>query len=250
MKKSKIILFDLETSPNTGYTWARYEQNVIEFKKEWELLSFAWKELGSKKVKCLGRDDFKDKTDKSLVKALWNVMNEADVLIGHNSDSFDIKKAKAKFIEHGLPPYSPIKSVDTRKIARRYFKFNSNALDDLGKFLKVGRKVKHEGFSLWLKCMAGDKKAFKSMKKYNKQDVALLERVYLKLRGWMDQHPTIHVDDRLDSCPKCGSHKLQAQGLRRTSRGLFQRYQCQSCGGWAQSIKKEKNSPNHKVKNG
>lgn len=239
---SKVLLYDIETSPNVSYTWGKYDQMVIDFKKEWELLSFSYKWLNEKKVSCLTRLDFKDSTDKSLTKALWKMLDKADVVVAHNGDHFDNKKARAKFIQHRLGPTSPFASVDTRKVAKNHFQFNSNKLDDIGKLLGLGRKVRiTQGFQLWLDCMAGKKKAFKEMAKYNKQDVRLLERVYLAMLPWMDKHPNIALmSGKPKACPKCGSKHLQSRGTSYTKTSSFQRFQCQDCGGWCKARKSNK----------
>lgn len=243
-KKLKILLYDIENEPNLSYTWGKYEQNVIAFKEEWKLLSFAYKWLGETNVKCLARPDFDDITDKSLVMELWKLLDEADIVIGHNADAFDNKKANARFIELGLPPPSPYLSIDTKKIAKKYFKFNSNSLDDLGKTLGVGQKVKHYGFQLWLDCMNGDPKAWKTMKNYNKQDVVLLEKVYLKLRPWIENHPNVLDEyEKVYTCPKCGSFNIKSQGIRYTLRATYRRYRCLDCKGYCRARKAEKLKP-------
>lgn len=223
----KTLLFDIETAPNVAYVWGKWEQNVIEFVKEWEILSFAYKWLGVGNTVCITRNDFRDKTDKTITKVLWSLLDEADVLVAHNGDQFDVKKVKAKFLEHGFCPPSPFKTIDTKKIAKSLFSFNSNSLDDLGKTLGVGRKVKHEGFSLWLKCMRGDNAAWKRMAQYNKQDVCLLEKVYLAMRAWGNP---AHIY-RDSACPSCGSKDYQHRG-----RDVFlkkkQRAHCNKCGRW------------------
>lgn len=242
----KILLLDIETAPNLGYTWGKWEQDVIEFKEDWYILCFVAKWLDSKKLLIHKLPDFprfrKNKTDdKMLVKELWKLMDEADVIIAHNGNSFDIKKANARFIAHGLKSPSPYKTIDTKLVAKKYFKFDSNKLDELGRYLRIGRKVHHEGFALWLKCMAGEKKAWKTMINYNIQDVLLLEKIYLKLRGWMTNHPNSNLfEDTNRNCPNCGSHKLQLRGRRRNLSGAYQQYQCQECGGWSRSLLVEK----------
>lgn len=237
MSKPKILLFDLETSPNLAYVWGKYEQNVIAYKKEWELLSVAYKWLGESKVYCLTREDYKDKSDKQLSKALRNLLNEADIVIAHNGDEFDIKKSNAKFVEHNLGPTAPFQKIDTKKLAKKYFKFNSNSLDDLGNLLGVGRKMKTGGFDLWLDCMAGKSSAWKQMAEYNKQDVLLLERVYLKLLPWADQHPNVSMLANVtDGCPKCGHRKLESKGVRFN----YRRYICKGCGGYCRARLAEK----------
>jgi hypothetical protein len=114
----------------------------------------------------------------------------------------------------------------------------------LGNYLGIGRKAKHEGFSLWKKCMAGDKKSYKDMVKYNKQDVKLLEDIYLKLRPYMKSHPTANISPEF-VCPVCGGSHIQKRGLAFTNAFMKQRLQCQSCGKWflGQQIRyKEKNN--------
>lgn len=221
-----ILFFDIETTPNVSYTWGKYDQNVIEFKQEWELLSFAYK-FSEEPVVCHSR---RNNTERILVKKLHALLSKDHrALVAHNGKDFDIKKANAKFVQFGLTPVSCGFVIDTKLEARRHFKFNSNKLDDLGRLLGVGRKIKNkEGFDLWLKCMAGDSKAFKQMERYNIQDVRLLERVYLKLRPWIK-----HRSAR--GCNKCGSHHIQNRGVVRTVTGSYQRFQCQACGGWSRS---------------
>lgn len=159
----------------------------------------------------------------------------ADAVIAHNGLRFDFKWANREFIFHGLTPPSPYKPIDTLSIAKAKFNFNSNKLDDLGDYLGVGRKMKHEGFGLWKKCMAGDKRAFKKMVAYNKQDIILLESVYLKLRAW-GSHPLLNFGI---ICPTCGSKNVIKRGFIRVVGGRKQRYQCE-CGRWLLSNKKEK----------
>lgn len=231
--KKRILLYDLETSPNVSYTWGQYQQNVLAFRKTWELLCFAYKWLGEDEVYCETREG--EKSDKNLTKKLWKLLNRADVVVAHNAAEFDNKKAHAKFIEHGLTPPKPYETVDTLKIARARFLFASNKLDDLGSLLGCGRKVQTGGFDLWLKVMADDAKAWSTMVKYNKQDVALLERVYLKLRPWADKHASMATRDGVPSCPKCGSKKLQKRGLRVTTTYAYERYMCRNCWGWCRS---------------
>lgn len=230
MNKQKIILYDIETSPNTAYTWGVYEQNVIKIVKYGEILSFAYKELGSKQIKAYSLADFKGNEEK-LVKKLWEVFNDCDIIVGHNGDNFDNKWSNRMFVKYNLSPPEPYKTIDTLKEAKKRFKFASNKLDDLGEYLGVGRKVQHEGFPLWEKCMSGDKKAFKKMVKYNKGDVALLEKVYLKLRPYMITHPVVVTNTKY-VCPTCGSTHIQKRGWAYTNMFMKRRVQCQTCSRW------------------
>ncbi len=239
-KKLKILLYDIETEPHLGYTWGKWEQNVIEFKNLGGMLSFAYKWLGEDKVYCVSRPDFRDKTDKSLVTALHKLLDEADIVIAHNGDAFDQKMSNVRFIDHGLTPPSPYISVDTKKVAKKYFRFTSNSLDELGQFLKLGRKVKHPGFQMWLDCMAGKKDAWKLMVKYNKQDVLLLEQVYLKLRPWIANHPNvINFYEKVNNCPKCGGESLKSCGIIQGKTTSYRLYRCTTCRGYCRGRKSE-----------
>ena len=237
---SKIILVDIETAPNLAYVWGKYEQDVIQFEKEWTMLSFSYKELGSKKTYSYALCDFKgykkgDLDDSKLVKKLWEVLDSADIVIAHNGDNFDIKRSNSRFIVHGLTPPKPYRSLDTLKVARQKFGFNSNKLDDLGNILGIGRKVETGGAKLWFGCMAGDQKSWNLMKKYNSNDVVLLEKVYLKMRPWMTTHPNVALlDENLNCCPHCSSEKIQRRGFGYTKTSKYRRYQCMSCGAWSQ----------------
>lgn len=244
--KSKILVYDIETSPNLGFIWGKYEQNVIEYDREWYMLCFAYKWLGDRTVKAVGLPDFKtykkdQEDDKELVAALYALFDEADVVIAHNGDSFDQKKAHARFIYHNMTPPAPYKQIDTKKVAKKYFNFNSNKLDDLGEHLKLGRKVDTGGFELWKGCMNGDKKSWNKMLKYNKQDVNLLEKVYLRMRPWIQNHPSLALmEDRPDGCPRCKSNKIVKEGSRTYRKtGAVQRYRCKDCGGWLEDRKAE-----------
>jgi DNA polymerase elongation subunit (family B) len=238
---TKILLYDLETAPNTAFVWGKWETNVLSYINEGYLLSFAYKWLGDKGVKSFALPDFKGykrnkANDFKLVKVLYDLMNQADIVIAHNADGFDIKKSNARFLYYGLKPPVPFKSVDTLKVARKYFKLNSNSLDDLGKYLGIGEKVKTGGFDLWKGCINGDMKAWKKMIDYNKNDVALLEKVYLTLLPWIKNHPNINIVDEVQkACPNCGSTKLQKRGIGVNILTKHQRFQCMSCGHWCQS---------------
>ena len=242
MTQPRILFLDVETAPNLAYVWGRWEQNVIEVHTHWYMLSFAWKWQGEKRINCRALPDYpgtylRDRQhDRRLIEALWGLMDMADVVIAHNGDAFDIKKFTARCLFHGLRPPSPSKSIDTLKIARKYFRMDSNKLDHLGAMLKVGRKLPNTGKDLWLGCMNGKASAWRMMKRYNKHDVALLEAVYEKLKPWANNHPDLSVynNRRGLECPSCQSSEIFARGLYYSKVAKYQRWSCRSCGRWFQ----------------
>jgi hypothetical protein len=240
---AKIILYDLEVSRSVveGYG-NRWDFRVIKFIRPQQLMCYSYKELGEKNVHFVSRHDFKTYHD--FVKSLQELLDSADITIAHNGGSFDDKMANRFFVLEGLTPPSPRKTVDTKREAKRWFKFESNKLDDLGDFLGVGRKENIGYADLEDDFMSDNpsKKTIKLMRKYNDQDVKLLESIYLLMRPFMSSHPNLgDITQRDAVCPKCGSDNLHKRGFNNKRSGSSQRYQCQSCFGWCSeaSIKKK-----------
>jgi uncharacterized protein YprB with RNaseH-like and TPR domain len=237
----KILFFDIETAPNLSYVWGHYEQNVIAHEREWYLLCVSYRWGVDGKTKCVALTDYpktfaaNPEDDSRVSTELWDLLNEADIVIGHNGDKFDIRKANAKFLEHGLGPPSPYKTVDTLKAARRYFMFNSNALGQLGTHLGLGGKEETGGFATWQGCMRGDLDAFKKMVKYAKKDTDLLVDVYLAMRPWIKNHPNMGIDSKVHTCPSCGSTDVMKRGFRTTQTMTYQRWSCLTCSSYSRS---------------
>jgi ribosomal protein S27AE len=227
----KTLLFDIETSPNLAYVWGQYEQDVIKQVKESEIISIAWKWLGEKKIYSLCLNDFKKDREYNLVKKLYDLMDTADNIVGHNCKSFDNKMANRAFIYYGFTPPSPYKVIDTLSEIKKRFRFNSNHLNDVAQYLGLGKKIETGGFDLWLGCIQNNKKSWELLKKYNRNDVALLEKVYLKILPWIENHPVVS-DNSLRICPNCGSVHFQSRGWSISNVFKSKRYQCQNCGKW------------------
>lgn len=234
---AKKAILDIEISPALGFYYGKkYETNIIEEERDWFVMSFSVKILGQKKVRTYALADFplykKDPTnDFEVIKELWKTFNEMDEIIGHNFERFDARKANSRFLLHKLPPPSPYRIIDTLKIARSKFGFTSNKLDDLARYLGLRRKTGLKHSDLWKKCLMGNRKAWRNMKRYNAQDVLVTEDVYLKFRGWYPVHPNLNpLDDK--KCPTCGSEKLQRRGKVMWGRVAKQRLNCTNCGAW------------------
>jgi len=239
----KTLLYDLETAPNLARTWGRWDQNVVDIEQDWHLLCFAYKWAHLKEAHTVGLPDFplyqKDPTnDREVVKALWALFDEADVTVAHNGDSFDYKKARARFLVHGLPPHKPVRTIDTKKLAKRFFGFDSNKLDELARQLGLSRKAQTGGYELWRGCLQGDPKAWKTMRGYNRQDVIVLEEVWRTLSAWTEGQPNRNLYDDVPrlTCPRpsCGG-ALSKNGSRIWGMKKHQQYKCTKCGGYARS---------------
>lgn len=239
----RILVYDIETSPALGWVWGKWDQNVLAFEQDWSIMCFAYKWLGQDEI---GFERVKRvPNDKALTKKLHRLFDQADVVISHNGKRFDQRRAQARFLKHGLGPASPFQEIDTLRESRTYFGDLSHKLDDIGRRHDLGKKVGHQGFTLWLDCMNGDESAWATMEEYNRQDVALLEKVYLMLRPYIGTpgrtaHPNMGHWRKGDStCPKCGSTDLVRRGFHRTSVSEFQTLHCKDCGGYSRARKRE-----------
>lgn len=242
---SKILLYDIETSPLITYAWQIYEADAIEVIEDTQILCFAYKWLDTKTIKVIGQDDFKSykpgvNNDINVVKALRDLFDEADVVIAHNGDQFDQKICQARMMIHGLKPPSPYKQIDTKKVAKRYGRFTSNKLDHLNKGFGYSGKIETGGFATWKGCMAGVKSSWNKMKRYNKMDVRELELLYLHMRPWIQNHPNrAALDENPIACPNCGEGPLKVSKTRRLAGSMLKvQYQCRACGSYHTPNKK------------
>lgn len=192
----KTLFLDLETSPTIGYVWGgrKYEVDVVEYIEEGNIISFAWKWDGQRQIHCKSNRLYsKDyRSNKRLVSELKKLYNEADYVIGHNLFAFDDKVANTDILlnlKKGEQPPPRHRVIDTLRIARGNFRFNSNKLDDLAQRMGVGRKLPHPGFKMWKGCMANEPWAWDIMEKYNKHDIFLLEGVWEKFKPWHNRAP-------------------------------------------------------------
>lgn len=255
-KSPKVLLFDIETSPILGYVWDLWEQNVAlnMIHNDWHILSWSAKWLGDPVSKIMYQDQRNVKNiedDKILLKGIWKLLNEADIVITQNGRRFDVKKLNARFIINGFQPPSSFKHIDTLVLAKRHFAFTSNKLEYLTNTLCVKNKKsthkKFSGFNLWKQCLAGNLDAWKEMERYNKKDVTSLEELYNKLIPWSDNSPNFNLyHDELCNICKCGAKKFKKRGFAFTTTGKFQRLQCLECGAWTRDsvnlFSKEKRS--------
>lgn len=188
-KDLKILVYDLETAPSTGYFWrGKWEVDILRYITEGRIICAAWKWLGEKDTHVMRRGV---KDNYELVKKLRTLMDEADITVAHNGGNFDEKVTYTDLILHGFTPPTPHKCVDTLKVAKKYFKFNSNSLDDLAKRLGIDGKIPTGGFQLWIDCQDNKPEAWKKMMEYNKNDVVVLEKVFNRLRPYMTNFPKI-----------------------------------------------------------
>ncbi len=232
-KKFKRLFFDIETSYNVVSSWrVGYKINIgpENIIKERAIICICWKWQGESKIHSL---EWNKGCDKDMLTKFIDIMNQADEVVGQNSDRFDIKWIRTRCIYHGIPMLPDYQSLDTLKLAKAGFNFNSNKLDYMGKFLGVGQKVDTGGFKLWQDIIVDNcPKAMKKMVNYCKGDITLLENVYDKLNLYSKAktHVGVVLGEDKCSCPNCGSDKKHVRGDRTTALGtVYKRFQCRNC---------------------
>lgn len=238
----KILLFDLETSHIHARVWGKWQQNINDddIIKDWIILCWSAKWLFDDTIYSakLNKKEIKKWDDNRIVKMLWNLLDEADIIIAHNLMGFDRKKSNARFLYHRLGLPSPYQTIDTLLVARKQFKITSNKLDYLGEILGVGRKISTES-GLWNKVEDGDMEAMDKMSKYCDGDVQLLEDVYLELRPYIQPSPNIGLfsDSSKPVCTSCGSEDIRENGEYVTTVHSYQNFTCNNCGSHSRGRK-------------
>jgi uncharacterized protein YprB with RNaseH-like and TPR domain len=232
--KRKRLFFDIETSPNLGLFWeAGFKKNIdySNIIKERAIICICWKWEDDKEIGSVHWD--KNQCDKSLLLRFIKVANEADELVGHNGDRFDLAWIRTRCLFHRIDMFPNYVTIDTLKISRSKFKFNSNRLNYIADYLGIGQKIKTE-FSLWKDIVLNkDKKAMDKMIIYCKKDVALLEKVFKELNNHIPAktHYGVKFNQDRGSCPECGSENLiRNKKIVRASGVSSIQYRCATCG--------------------
>ncbi len=193
------------------------------------MLCFAAKWYKSKEMVF---DSVFKSTKLKMLQKIHKLLDEADAVVHFNGKKFDIPMLNREFLVAGMTPVSPVKQIDLLTVCRSQFRFPSNKLDHIANALGLGRKRKttHE---LWINCMKNDPEAWKKMERYNRQDVNLLEKLYVKLLPWIKGHANHNLyGGKSLVCPNCGSNKMQKRGVATTATLRYTRYQCTGCGKW------------------
>jgi DNA polymerase elongation subunit (family B) len=235
----KRLVLDIETMPNLAYTFSTRNAFLTpaHIQVPVSMASFAAKWIGKREV--LYASTFHDGVG-PMRDLAFELLDEADVVIHYNGKRFDIPHLNRELIVGGYSVPSPYKQVDLYQVASKRFKFATSNLEEVATELGVGHKVPHEGFALWLKCMAGDEAAWARFRRYNIGDVRLTEKVHDKLLPWIPSYPNpaLYTDDATQLVCRCGSTKLHKRGRAYTPLGVFQQYRCVKCGTWKRGGKR------------
>lgn len=247
MKPLRILFFDIETAPLLAHIWHPAEGWVTHDRMLHDsfMLSWAakWRDGETMHSRVLTPQEAKDQDDERIVLALADLVRQADIIVAHNIDKFDVPMLNNRLFLRGMEPLGPTKTIDTLKLARRHFRLAHNKLDYLASVLGLGEKIKTD-FQLWRNCYLGDRAALSEMLTYNKHDVVLLEQIFDKMLPYVNGVPSLYEGSREmeRSCVYCGSENVQKRGKYRTKASVFQRFCCLDCGKYSRVRSSDRNT--------
>jgi hypothetical protein len=240
----KTLVIDIETLPNIAHIWGLFNQNIgiNQIEEATTVTCFAAGWHDEKKIGFWA--DWQDGGRDRMLEKAYDLTDQADIIVGYNSQSFDMRHLKREWWLAEKTPPSPYLQIDLLKEVRGNFYMTSNKLDWVAKQAGVGEKVKHSGHELWTGIMEGNEEARRLMEKYNRGDVRITKGLYDRIRPWIKKHPHMGMfNGEAFCCTNCGSTDLQKRGIRPGSNNMmYQRYQCNGCGAWNKSSRGDKDS--------
>jgi DNA polymerase elongation subunit (family B) len=235
--KPKILTIDIETAPNTVHTWGLFKQNIAvnQIVEPGYVLCFAAKWLGHREILSYSKWEH---GYSAMLQAAADLIAEADAIVTKNGKRFDLPWLQGQFVRHGIQLPPPTTHIDLDETLKRQFRLASNKLEFVAPYFGVGKKMKHEGFELWTKVIDGDEVAQRKMLRYCRRDVGISEKLYLKIRPAIVNHPHMGFTPKRE-CGACGSAKVHVSKWRRTKAMRIQQLHCQTCGSYFDGIRQK-----------
>jgi hypothetical protein len=248
-KGPKVLILDIETLPILARVWGLRDQNIApnQVLRDGFIVAWAAKWYEDKYGRVYGPHNklvYLDqrklkipiKNERFLMKPLWDMIDEADIILGQNSNAFDIKKINTGFFDTGLPKPSDFNKTDVYLVNKKHFSHSSNKLEFITKkYCTKYKKLNHgkyPGQELWNAIEVGDQAAWREMEVYNKHDVLATEEYYSLIQGWDDSiNANYFTGVEKIVCIQCGADDFKKQGFfHSASGGKFQRFRCLKCG--------------------
>lgn len=213
----KILMIDIEASnlsASMGYILA---------------IGYKWADEKSPHVMSLADYPGRKSTDdRNLLKAFEPIFKEADVIVHHFGDYYDIPFIQTRRLIHKMKPLPKVTTIDTWRIAKKRLKFHSNRLEAILKALGCPYSKTPLDGNIWIDASAGDRKALKYVVTHCKMDVLVLEWVYNTIKAVWDVHPSLTREK--NHCKVCKKGVYYSNGLRVCDKKTYRRLICKSCG--------------------
>ena len=256
----RVLTLDIENLPLEVWNWSLFQDStsVDMVKTDCTILSVAWQwglhsKQGPEYIEVPHSDI---RNDYAILVKLRDLLDQADIVIGHNVRRFDIRKLRARKVQVGLPPFREPQVADTLEMAKAVGMFTSNKLEYLSAKLTSVPKYtqrKYSGFLLWRAVLEGDPGVWPDLKKYNKIDVRATVEVFKALRPWAPRMPNFGLfykdDEPIRRCPRCGSPNLKATGQTagQSRIGEYTQYKCGNCEGFSRTRTTENSTKQRKM---
>jgi hypothetical protein len=226
--KRKRLFYDIETSYTKGIFWSPgpgqtiLPQQILEYPK---IICISYKWEGEKTVYNLDWNLTKQ-CDKLLLQKFVKIIDQADEIVGHNGDNFDLKWIRTRAVFHNIEMKNFYNSIDTLKLCRSYLNLPSNKLGEVAKYYSLSAKGDPGGLQTWIDIVEKkDRKALKRMIDYCNQDVVVLEKVFNKLKPYVkhnSNYATLEGKEK-HNCPECGNSDIRLTKTYTTAAGTIKR---------------------------
>jgi hypothetical protein len=184
---ASVLYLDTEVSKSQMYNYGlRVPSKYISpdnLVNEYYIICWAASYVGRDDVwhDCVTPSEAKKWTDAKILQKIQKLMKSADIIAGHNVDAYDMKRINTRLLLNGLEPVIGKKTMDTLKIARQKFAFESNRLDYIAQRLGLRPKddITNEDWNNIVR--TGDKATLQKVDKYCQGDVNEGKGVYVRL---------------------------------------------------------------------
>lgn len=225
----KILFFDIESA---GVNALKSDLGFVI------VFGYKWSDEPEAHALTIDSASLRRFDDHKLLKKASDLLEQADLVVGHFAAVFDRRFIQGRLLINKLPPIPPTKLRDTCLIARSVANFSSNRLKHLAHILNFkNQKLENNWPTAWFQVMRGNSQALTALAEYCKGDVLALEELYYTLRPYDNAHPRIYGNRAL--CGACGG-AVQYRGVALVGQNAYRRYQCTACGRWGRATKKEK----------
>lgn len=239
--KLRVLFFDIETAPLAARIWSPWQHSVSHKQMLHDTFLLTWSAKWADEDEVLsGRltsNEAIAQDDSRIVQSLADLVREADIVVAHNIDRFDLPRLNTRVMLLGQEPLGPTQTIDTLKLAKKNFGMAFNKLDWLAEQMGFGTKIDTD-MELWHRCYVGEVAALKEMETYNKHDVVLLEKVFNKMKPYVARLTRLFDPDHEDQyfCVRCGGEgrtNFQFRGYYRTQASTFHKAKCKTCGAYS-----------------
>lgn len=238
--QARILIVDIERRPMLSYHWSpkvRYIPARMNVDKG-GMISWAAKWYGQPAEFMSTHHDGQT----GMLEGIWRLVDEADFIVGYNSQNFDMPHIIGELVQAGYTEPSPWTNIDLLKAARKKFNLPYNSLGEVCADLGLDTKLETDGFDLWLGCMNGDGGCWERMREYNIHDVHITEQLFDRMRGVLPPSFNLNIarPERVSGCTRCGHADMEEAGFHYAATRVYRRFWCPSCGGYDRATHHEK----------